>query len=43
MTIPLVEEGALAPVTRPGEMHASRLRGLVTGLTALLDQRTGSR
>ncbi len=35
----LVEEGALAPVTRPGEGSAYRLRGLVTGLAALLDQR----
>jgi hypothetical protein len=28
----LVEEGALAPVTRPGETSTDRLRGLVTGL-----------
>ena len=35
----LVEEGALAPVTKPGEMSAHRYRGFVTGLTALLNQR----
>jgi predicted NAD/FAD-binding protein/DUF1365 family protein len=29
---PLVEEGALAPVTRPGETAADLSRGLVTGL-----------
>jgi hypothetical protein len=39
VTTSLVEEGALAPVTRPGETHAYLLRGFVTGLTALLNQR----
>ena len=32
---PLVEEGALAPVTKPGDV-----RGFVTGLAALLNHRT---
>ena len=36
---PLVEEGALAPVTKPGERSAEQYRGFVTGLTALLNQR----
>ena len=38
MTNPLVEEGALAPVTKAGDT-ACPLRASVTGLTALLNQR----
>ena len=37
--LPLVEEGTSAPVTRPGETPADPLRGFVTGLAALLNQR----
>ena len=37
---PLVEEGALAPVSKPGDGRVDLLRGFVTGLTALLNQRT---
>ena len=40
MTVaPLVEEGALAPVTRPGETRSYLFRGFVTALTRLLNQR----
>ena len=35
--------GRAATVTRPGERTAGRSRGLVTGLTALLDQAVGAR